>query len=337
MKNRYILFLSNFGPERNGLTVFNNMVVAMFNDIYFKCIEVSRYNAIKSIIYIPLYRLYTKSSYLTISDNNMGFLRDLFILCLLKIFGFKITAHSHSGKINLHIKGIKKMFYNILLDNLIILDESTRPRNLTNVSIHILGNIPSKVFYQNRDNLVRENKICFAGNLSTEKGLFIALQAFHMFSRMEPNWYIEFIGKFNKDCVKSKFWQIVKNNGMEDKVIVNYYSDPVEMRSTLESSKIFLFPTFYKTEGFPLVILEAIFSGLYVIATKWRSIPSMLNGIPSSLILARPDKYPEEAIFEIFNELDKLRYKSIDPNDIRRLAQEKFDERAFKDKLASII
>jgi len=54
------------------------------------------------------------------------------------------------------------------------------------------------------------------------------------------------------------------------------------------NSDIFVFPTYYKTEAFPLVILEAMQFGLPVISTFEAAIPSIIDdGVTGFLVTSR--------------------------------------------------
>ncbi len=52
---------------------------------------------------------------------------------------------------------------------------------------------------------------------------------------------------------------------------------PQAVAGTLQNYDILLFPTYYKGEGYPGIILEAYAQGLPVIATRWHSIPEIVT------------------------------------------------------------
>lgn len=61
---------------------------------------------------------------------------------------------------------------------------------------------------------------------------------------------------------------------------------------------IFFFPTHYASEAFPLVLIEALGSGLPVVTTRWRGIPDLFEGcaVASLCGIHAPDEYVESLL-----------------------------------------
>ena len=62
---------------------------------------------------------------------------------------------------------------------------------------------------------------------------------------------------------------------------------PAEVPRVLSQHDILLLPTHYSGEGYPGVILEAFAAGLPVIATRWQSIPEIVNDENGALVEPR--------------------------------------------------
>jgi len=54
------------------------------------------------------------------------------------------------------------------------------------------------------------------------------------------------------------------------------YVDPAQKDLLYREADLFLFPSYYRTEAMPLVVLEAMSWGVPVIVSRWRSMPSLL-------------------------------------------------------------
>jgi glycosyltransferase involved in cell wall biosynthesis len=55
---------------------------------------------------------------------------------------------------------------------------------------------------------------------------------------------------------------------------------------------VFFFPTHYPSEASPIVLMEALGSGLPVVTTRWNGIPALMKGCPTATLL--PVKSPAE-------------------------------------------
>ena len=74
-----------------------------------------------------------------------------------------------------------------------------------------------------------------------------------------------------------------------------------QVSAKLISYDALILPTFYEGEGYPGVILEAYSHGLPVIATRWRSIPEIVDEESGLLISVRSP----EALAQAMNKLHK--------------------------------
>lgn len=54
--------------------------------------------------------------------------------------------------------------------------------------------------------------------------------------------------------------------------------DPSVVSVLNRSHDVFLFPTYYESEGYPGVLIEALAAGIPIVATNWRSIPEVIEG-----------------------------------------------------------
>ena len=73
--------------------------------------------------------------------------------------------------------------------------------------------------------------------------------------------------------------------GLHDTVTWNGQVSGEEKWDFFRQADIFCFPTFYRTEGFPVVLLEAMMFGLPVVSTTWRGIPDMVEDGESGFLV----------------------------------------------------
>lgn len=123
-------------------------------------------------------------------------------------------------------------------------------------------------------------RILFLGNLYEEKGIFDLLLACQQIaSSTTARIHLQYVGKWPDDATAEKFRQLVtKTQSLEHLQIPEptaLYGD--DKWSAYAQSDLFVFPSYYGSENFPLVLVEAMASGLPVIASRWRGIPSVVE------------------------------------------------------------
>lgn len=88
---------------------------------------------------------------------------------------------------------------------------------------------------------------------------------------------------------------------------VNYQGSvsPSEVRDVLAGGDLLLFPSVYKGEGYPGIIIEAFMEGVPVIATRWRALPELVvDGVNGLIIDVLSAKGLESAIRKLCNDQD---------------------------------
>lgn len=148
----------------------------------------------------------------------------------------------------------------------------------------------------------------FVGHIGEEKGAFAILDTL---SRMPTDGrpFVRFVGRFPDRRSEEAFSSLVRRHQLHDCVdqtTVNH--EPRELAQMYEWGDALLLPTQYRHEAQPLVVLEAMASGLPVIATRWRGIPDMLGRAGTLLDPTNPHALHvamEEAVTEreSFNDL----------------------------------
>ncbi|SEJ50791.1 Glycosyl transferases group 1 [Cyclobacterium xiamenense] len=321
-----IIFLSNFGPDKNGLVNFNHKILSDFKALNFSTIETSRFHFVVAAL-----KLLTSSKvelvYITISDNHLGFFKDLLLLLVCRLKNFRVLAHSHSGRIASFLSvGFVRNFYEIFADRIIVLSDKFIPQTNNRQKYAVVQNIARREFY-GLDLLnprERKKEIVFVGILSEEKGVIVALKAFILSRLSADGWRLICYGKFLNDDVYSHFNKLLDDNNLQDVVSFKYIDSNAEMVDSLARAKILLFPTRYQTEGYPLSVVESLLCGLFVISTKWRAIPDILEKFDSSVV-----EVDESIVENCATKLKLAAYKNIDHDGIKEKANAFFSEEKF--------
>jgi glycosyltransferase involved in cell wall biosynthesis len=118
-------------------------------------------------------------------------------------------------------------------------------------------------------------EILFMGLCSGSKGLFDTVEALRLLHSRTPGAYrLTVAGSFDSEKTKRRFEGDVV--GLHSAVRYVGFAGPELKNQLLSESDVLCFPTYYKHEGQPLTLIEALAHDLPVVTTRWRAIPGML-------------------------------------------------------------
>jgi len=129
------------------------------------------------------------------------------------------------------------------------------------------------------DRQVTEEKICnllFLSNMIEEKGVYVLLEACSHLKKTTDAFTCHFVGPWG-DVTEKEFNSRVANFQLERNIVVHGKKYGAEKTRLLAEADIFVFPTHYHNECFPLVLLEAMQFHLPVISTREGGIPDLVS------------------------------------------------------------
>ena len=119
-------------------------------------------------------------------------------------------------------------------------------------------------------------QILFLSNMMEEKGVWILVDACKILKEKGILFQCTFVGGW-KDITESSFYQRIASLGLQSelKAVGPKYGEDKELYWL--DSDVFVFPTFYHNECFPLVLLEAMQHALPCISTREGAIPDIID------------------------------------------------------------
>lgn len=121
-------------------------------------------------------------------------------------------------------------------------------------------------------------KVLHIGRFSEQKNHNMLIKAFGEFCKKAPNSVLQLIGDGEK---KEEIKQLVANLGISDKV--EFLGLKENVYKYLNTADVFVLPSLY--EGMPMTLIEAMGTGLPIIATNVGGIPDMLVSGVEALII----------------------------------------------------
>lgn len=294
-------------------------------------------------IYGFIYKLFSATHvYFTPGQTFYGIIKyaPFFLVCILLRKPYVIHVHgNHLGAQFKELKGIKKNIFKYLISNAsigIVLSESLRSNFdglLGSSKVCVVENFVENGIYSSMDNCVKPKdkpRIVYLSNLMKEKGILELLDALIILKNKDIDFEALIAGAIELDIEKevNQKLLLLKNH-------VKYLgsvsgSNKYEI---LKQSNIFILPTYYKMEGQPISILEALATGNIVVTTAHGGIPDVIsikNGffvVPKSVL----------SIADCVEKIAKDIAVNVEEFSATNMAYSKkcFTEKTFTDKIST--
>lgn len=256
---------------------------------------------------------------------------------LAKFLNKQIIIHIHGNYLKkqyIQLSGFRKIIFEKTLkkaDKGIVLSKSL-VENLTpflpSKYIFIVPNFAEE--YLRPSNFkIRENetlKIVFLSNLMKEKGVLDLLKALQFLKTENIEFEARFAGNIEEGLKQNL------SSFFNSKEILYLGTVAGQQKELLEWSNVFVLPTYYKMEGVPISILEAMANGNIILTTKHAGIEDVVSDRNGFFVKPQsPEDIAKNLIYikSKFNELKKVRFNNI--NDSL-----KYTEKTFIDNLLKI-
>ena len=222
---------------------------------------------------------------MAVTCHDGGFLKDMPVMALSRLFCKKRVIHQH----NKGMSGcIEQWPYRWLIPfcykgaKVILLSWRLYPdieKVVKKEDVMICPNgIPSTLAKEptsERHNYVPH--ILFLSNLIPEKGVYVLLDALKILKDNSYSFICDFVGGETKDIDALRFNQEVSKRNLKEFAVYHGRKYGNEKETFWEKADIFVFPTFYDNEAFPLVNIEAMQHKIPVITTNVGGIPDVVD------------------------------------------------------------
>lgn len=242
-----------------------------------------------------LYRTLSKGSFDIIHSH--GYFADIVSLVACKLLGIPLISTCHGfieNDSNLRIYNMMDKFMLRYFDRILAVSTTIRNELVNNgvksSKISVVQNaIECKYnkkelgqFRVEKRSLIsindNESLIGFVGRLSEEKGVNYLIEAAVMLKQISADFKLVIVGDGPK---KSELICLANSKGLDQEVIFTGFQNDIE--KWLPAFDVFVLPSL--TEGTPMALLEAMSTGIPVIASAVGGVPNILeNGINGFLV-----------------------------------------------------
>lgn len=238
-----------------------------------------------------------KIVYVQIAQDRLAFLRDSLFLIPARLLGKRVIVHLHGGYFATFYRSASARTQSLIRYCLgrsaraIVLGtslgdmfEGILPRDRVRV---IPNGIPDHFGERLCDLSNGHRTILYLSTLMKEKGVLDVLGALPTIAQRVPNVRAVFAGEWLRAEDQQAAQDIVRELKLESRVAFIGPVAPPRKYEVLREADLFVMPTYYKNEGQPFVILEAMSAGLPVVSSSAGCIPeTVIDGVNGFIVEA---------------------------------------------------
>ena len=232
--------------------------------------------------------------YVTPNAKGGAFYKDFVVVMMLKQMGCRVVVHYHNkGVVTRQDQWLDNLLYRRFFKGLkvILLAEALYPdiqKYVKREDVYICSNgIPMTEEKKgtHEDNVVP--RLLFLSNLLVDKGVMILLDALKILKDKNLSFVCDFVGGETEDINAKRFADEISKRGLNEIALYKGKKYGEDKDEEFANSDVFVFPTFYHNECFPLVLLEAMQHGLPIVTTDEGGIADIVKDGENGFIVER--------------------------------------------------
>ena len=256
--------------------------------------------------------------YITPGQTFFGVLKYALFIVAASALRKELIIHVHGnylGKEYQSLKGFKRVLFYFLVSRFtkgIVLSNSLK-HNLTpfleDKNIFSLPNFAQDYLYKEDKKFVKDElRIFYLSNLMKEKGIFCLLNALKNLEKNNIIYKAKIAGNIDQKYSKEILNLFTELKNAEYIGIVN--GD--DKKNLLEWGNVFVLPTFYKMEGQPISVLEAMATTNLVVTTNHAGISDVFQDKINGYFVEKNNKNSIEKI---------LSYLAANKSELKKIAE----------------
>jgi len=330
-----VLIIGPFPDPISGVSIANKVVkelLSVDSDFLVETIntsypsfdeQIGKFSIKKFLFYLSLnlsfFKIFKNNIvYITPGQTFFGVLKYSLFISITSLLKKELIIHVHGnylGKEYQSLKGFKRVLFYFLVSRFtkgIVLSNSLK-HNLTpfleDKNIFSLPNFAQDYLYKEDKKFVKDElRIFYLSNLMKEKGIFCLLNALKNLEKNNIIYKAKIAGNIDQKYSKEILNLFTELKNTEYIGIVN--GD--DKKNLLEWGNVFVLPTFYKMEGQPISILEAMATTNLVVTTNHAGISDVFQDKINGYFV---EKNNENSIQKI------LSYLAANKSELKKIAE----------------
>ncbi len=356
-----LIFIVPIPPPINGCSIANRTLLAQLKNLPNLVIDVIDTNSenisssqvgsfsLKKIMsFLGSYReifSITRANviYTTPGQTFFGIAKYIPFYLIAMTFSKPYIIHlhgNHLGNEYQSLTGIKKLLFGYFIKQSaagIVLSKTLRSNFaglLPDNKIHEVANfaenflLSTTTYAKPKDKL----RLLYLSNLMKEKGILDFIEAIEILQKKNIEFEAHIAGKIEDelgDSLKKKL------DSLGDVVTYHGVVQGESKKQLLLQANVFVMPTYYRMEGQPIAILEAMATKNIILTTNYSGIPDIVSADNGYFISPRNPGSIVNALLEIHKHLDELVEKIGNHN--ATYIKNNFTEEVFAQKVLNVI
>lgn len=233
--------------------------------------------------------------YVTPNACGVAFYKDFIVVELLKRMGRRVVVHYHNKGVSTRQgRGFDNFLYKRFFRGLevILLSEKLYPdvcKYVDKEDVYFCPNGIPDVEYcgSGRNNVIP--RLLYLSNLQEEKGALVLLDALKLLKDKGLEFACDVVGGETAEISNERFEAEISKRGLDGVVAYHGKKYGKDKDDFFNQSDIFVFPTYYHNECFPVVLLEAMQHGLPCVSTDEGGIADIIDEGKTGYVVKRKD------------------------------------------------
>ena len=257
--------------------------------------------------------------YFTCSRSFLGSIKDVLLINLVSMKRVEIVNHLHGSDFYEFLHNSPQWYQPILfhsykkVNTSIVLLEKMKVqfKDFESMKVEVVPNfydieLDVKLFEKEKNRI----NIVYLSNIMKSKGIFELIEAFEELSRKYNNIYLNIAGGFLADEymdieeIKNKFINKASLNNRINYIGKTFGKEKVKL---LQKSDIFVLPSYYKSEAFPISIIEAMACENAIVTTNYKYLPEVVKNNNGILVEPKSVENLANGIESLLKDTIKLR------------------------------
>lgn len=244
-----------------------------------------------------LVRVKPQLVYVTPNSHGGAFYKDFVVVQLIKLMGYRVIVHYHNkGVATRQDRWLDDKLYRLFFKNLkvILLAEALYgdvEKYVKREDVFVCPNgIPASL--DKEPVAERKNEIpqlLFLSNLLVDKGVLVLLDALKVLKDKGYFFVCHFVGGETAEIDAARFAEEVKTRGLDQMAHYLGKKYDEEKNEEYDNADIFVFPTYYYNECFPLVLLEAMEHAVPCISAREGGVSAIIDDGVNGFMVEKRD------------------------------------------------